>query len=191
MPISAAGSKPLAGRPVGVRAGGDRRGFTSLRRSAEHGFTSLRRSAEHGFTLVELMVVVTIIGLASAVAVFVMPDPRGRVFDEATRFAARVRAAHDSAIVEARPVSVWITGGGYGFDRRLAGGWTPISEKPLRVERWTEGTRATIGDLSGRVRVTFDPTGLVDRPATVALSRGGAEASVTIDADGSVRADAR
>ncbi len=148
------------------------------------------KSAEHGFTLIELMVVVTIIGLASATVVWVMPDPRGRVQDEAVHFAARTRAAHDSAIVEARPVSVWITGGGYGFDRRLAGGWTPIAEKPLRVERWTEGTRAQIGDASGRVRVTFDPTGLVDRPATVTLSRGGATSVVNIDADGSVHADA-
>ena len=45
---------------------------------------------EAGFTLVELMVVVTIIGLASAVAVLVMPDPRGRVLDEATRFALQL-----------------------------------------------------------------------------------------------------
>lgn len=145
---------------------------------------------EDGFTLVELMVVVTIIGLASAVAVLVMPDPRGRVLDEATRFALRTRAAHDSAIVEARPVSVWVTGGGYGFDRRLAGGWTPIAEKPMRVERWNDGTRASIGDTSGRLRVTFDPTGLVDRPAEIRLDRGGVAATVHIDADGSVRADA-
>ena len=162
-------------------------GFTPVRRSAEHGFTPVRRSAEHGFTLVELMVVVTIIGLASAIAVLAMPDPRGRVADEAARFALRVRGAHDSAIVEAKPVSVWVTPGGYGFDRRLAGRWVPIAEKPLRVERWADGTRAAIGDAGGRVRVTFDETGMADRPALVTLSRDGVRANVQIDADGTVR----
>ncbi len=183
MPISAPGNKRL-------RAPGRERGFTPVRRYAEHGFMSSRRDAEHGFTLVELMVVITIIGLASAVALWAMPDPRGRVTDEAARFALRARAAHDAAIVQSRPVSLWITAGGYGFDRRIAGAWSPISDKPLRVERWSDGTIAALGEAGGRVRVTFDPTGLADRAATLTLSRGGAQAFVRIGADGSVRADA-
>ena len=159
---------------------------------AERGFTSLRRSAEHGFTLIELMVVVTIIGLASAVVAFAMPDPQGRVLDEGLRFAARVRAARDIAIVEARPVSLWVTGGGYGFDRRIGGAWTPVADKPLRVERWSDQTRATLPDAAtGRTRVTFDPTGVADRSVDIRLSRRGADALVRIGADGEVRADAQ
>jgi general secretion pathway protein H len=157
---------------------------------AERGFKSLRRSAEHGFTLIELMVVVTIIGLASAVVAFAMPDPQGRVLDEGLRFAARVRAARDIAIVEARPVSLWVTGGGYGFDRRIGGAWTPVADKPLRVERWSDQTRATLPDAAtGRTRVTFDPTGVADRSVDIRLSRRGADALVRIGADGEVRAD--
>ena len=177
MPTSAAGSKD--------------RGFAPVRGFAEHGFTPVRRSAEHGFTLVELMVVVTIIGLASAVALLVMPDPRGRVLDEGLRFAARARAARDVAIVEGRPVSLWVTTGGYGFDRRVAGSWSPVADKPLRVERWSDGTRASVPDATGRARVTFDPTGTADRGLDVGLARGDAHALVTLGANGQVRADAQ
>ena len=46
-------------------------------------------SRNAGFTLIELMIVVTIIGLASAVVVLALPDPRGRLRDEAAQFAAR------------------------------------------------------------------------------------------------------
>jgi general secretion pathway protein H len=149
-----------------------------------------RRKRSGGFTLVELMVVITVIGLVSAVAMWAMPDPRGRVADEAARFALRARAAHDAAIVGARPVSLWVTPAGYGFDERVAGAWSPIAEKPLRVERWQQGTTAQLGDDGTRVRVTFDSTGLADRNATVTLSRNGAQAFVRIGADGSVSADA-
>jgi general secretion pathway protein H len=179
MPISAAGSEP----PTAATG-------AAMKRLAGRGQAPAWRAADDGFTLVELMVVITIIGLASAVAMWVMPDPRGRVQDEAARFAVRTRAAHDEAIVNARPVSVWVSAGGYGFDQRLAGNWSPISEKPLRVERWKEGTRASVPDLAGRARVTFDATGLSDRPLDGRLQRGGAAATVRIAGDGSVEVDA-
>ena len=152
---------------------------------SEGGFTPLGRSAEHGFTLIELMVVVTLIGLASAVAVLAIPDPRGRLLDEAERFAARTRAAQHQAIIAAAPVSVWITPGGYGFDERRGGVWIPVAEKPLRVERWSEGTRA---DRPGRV--TFDATGLADQPLDLRLTRDRAAALVRVEANGGVRVDA-
>src|SRR3546814_5608146 len=59
---------------------------------------------QSGFTLVELMVVVAIIGFVSAAVVLAMPDPRGRVIDDADRFAARVAAARDEAVITARPM---------------------------------------------------------------------------------------
>jgi len=153
--------------------------------------TSAAGSKRNGFTLVELMVVVTIIGLASAVAVLAIPDPRGRVLDEGLRFAARVRAARDVAIVEGRPISVWVTSGGYGFDRRITGAWSPIADKPLRVARWAEGTRAQLADPAGRARAAFDPTGAADRGIDLTLSRDDARVLVRLGADGEVRADAQ
>ena len=82
MPISATGNSPH------LPAGGP-------------GFAFSGRVAEGGFTLIELLVALTILGLMSAVVVLAIPDPRGRLVDEAERFAAR------TVSINARASAFW------------------------------------------------------------------------------------
>ena len=134
------------------------------------------------------MVVIAIIGIASAAVVLAMPDPRGRLIDDADRFAARVREAHDAAILNARTTSVWVAPGGYGFDVHSGSGWQPMPDKGLRVAQWEQGVRPMLAG-SGRTRVIFDPTGLADPPLDLRLERDGRIATIHIGAGGEVRVD--
>lgn len=133
------------------------------------------------------MIVITIFALAAAAVVLVMPDPRGRIRGDAERFAARARAAHDAAIMTARPVSVWVAPGGYGFDERTGGRWVALGEKSMRVAQWGNGIQAVSSSAAGRDRVVFDPTGMADRPLTVELRREGQSVRVSIGVNGTVQ----
>jgi general secretion pathway protein H len=139
------------------------------------GLESLRRSAERGFTLVELMVVIVIIGLAASVVVLAWPEPGGGVRAEAVRFAARVKAARDRAILESRTIAVTIGPGGYEVARRREATWQTEAHYD-----WSEHIRP---GAAGTIR--FDSTGLAE-PATVILRRGERQAVVEIGGDGGV-----
>jgi general secretion pathway protein H len=148
--------------------------------SNSSGFTHSRRSVEDGFTLVELMVVLVIIGLASAAVVLAIPDPRGAVTEEAERFAARALAVRDDAILQGRAMSIRIDGQGNAVERRIRGHWEPAGDRAFRPVTWVEGT----GVVAASGRVTFDSTGTVTDPVTIALSRSGMTARVEIPGDG-------
>jgi general secretion pathway protein H len=146
--------------------------------------TGKTRLDERGFTLVELLIVLVIIGLLSAAVAVAMPDPRGSLTSDAERFAARVRAAQDRAVIDGRAMAVRVTSVGYGFDRRSASDWQKLDRRPFVDQRWEEGVEAIVGG-SGAARIPFDATGLAE-PATVTLSRDGEQVIVTISQDGSI-----
>lgn len=131
------------------------------------------------------MVVLTIIGFISAAVVLAIPDPRGRVVEDADRFAARVAAARDEAIITARPIGVWVSAAGYGFQRREGAGWTALEDKPFVTGNWKGGTRAIVGK-DGKQQIAFDGTGMPTDPLSVTLAREGERISVTVDMAGKV-----
>jgi len=149
----------------------------------ENGLSPAVRSP--GFTLVELMVVLAIIGLLSGAVMLTMADPRGRISSDIDRFAGRVLAARNSAIISGRPTALWVSSTAYGFEQRALGQWEPISEGPLASHDWSGGTRAELGPQS-RLRVTFDSVGRADQPLRFALSRDGQDVTLRMDLDGKV-----
>ena len=90
-------------------------------------------------------------------------------------------------MVGAKPISVWVSEGGYGFDERVDGAWVAMAEKPLRVTQWGKGTHATPSSAGTRDRVLFDSVGSTDRPLDVTLERSGETLVVHIGNDGKVR----
>ena len=143
--------------------------------------------AERGFTLVELMVTLVILGLASAAVLLAIPDPRGSLREEGERLAARLAATRDAAIVGGRDMAVRFDAAGYDFETRRGGGWLPADGRAFEARRWPEGTTVTTEPAT--TRITFDATGLAT-PTVVRLSRDGATARVTVEAAGAVRIDA-
>jgi general secretion pathway protein H len=139
----------------------------------------------NGFTLVELMVVIAVMALLAG-AVVVTGSGRGSgPAADASRFAGRLAAARDEAVVGGRPISAWVAPSGYGFERYQGGAWQAISEKPFEGDDWEGGTAIAMSGRA-RARVRFDSLGLPDGPTSFALSRGGQTIRVRVAANGDV-----
>jgi general secretion pathway protein H len=157
MPISATGSK------------------------AGNGFTLVRRSAERGFTLVELMVVMAIIGLLSAVVVLNLPTRASAPLVEARSLVSILDAARTGAVVNARAIRVRFGGGAPIAEQRRRGAWVALPPKVAGLSRWPADVATSPGEL------VFDPTGTVSGASEISLTRGSGTARVLVDAEGTIR----
>lgn len=101
-------------------------------------------ASQRGLTLVELLVVIVILALASSVVLLTAPPSRPSVRDDAERFAARLQLALDEAIASARPMRVRIDAAGYAFEALGPGGWVAIATAPVLARReFAGGVTAT------------------------------------------------
>ena len=141
----------------------------------------------NGFTLVEMMIVIAVMALLAGVVAMTVGSPGAGPKEAASRFASRMAAARDQAILSGRPISAWVSASGYGFDQLRDGRWEALEQKPFDVADWGPGMQVGLtGPAASRARVRFDSLGVADHPLGLQLARAGERASVRIAANGEV-----
>lgn len=120
-----------------------------------------------GFTLIEVMVVMLIIGVVTALATFAFSDNReDRVEREARRLAAVLELVAEQAVLQSRIIGVRFASDGYLFlSPGAEGEWLPIeNDRQLRPHELPDDIELqfiTQGEIPGGDRAT--------RPHTVFL----------------------
>ena len=132
------------------------RSFKLSRRSAENGFTPWWRSAENGFTLIEMLVVLTVLGLVAMVAAqkigrrpeSVIRNEAEARLDSAVQAARReagrtgsVRTVQPAALIEGASLAAALPSSNAGLillypDGSSNGGVVSVAGKPLTSIDW-------------------------------------------------------
>ena len=154
----------------------------------QHRFLFLPRPRHRtaGFTLVELMVVLAIMALVATSVILTLPGSKTGARTEAGRLSARIAAARDLAVIEGRPVALWLAPSGYGFDRRIDGTWQPVPGRAFQTRNWPDDIRLLAAGDRPTARLVFDRIGTSSTPLTVVLASGDSRETIKVSAVGEV-----
>ncbi|MDD0974705.1 prepilin-type N-terminal cleavage/methylation domain-containing protein [Pseudomonas fontis] len=137
---------------------------------------------QHGFTLIELMVVLVIVGIASAaISLSIRPDPGKALREDAERLAQLLQVAHSEVLADGRPLQWQADSRGYRFIRE---GQTVNDEPLLRPRKWQAAPVSIRRVPEGSVHISAEWLG---EPLTLLLSSGQQQIEVLRDAAGLVQ----
>jgi general secretion pathway protein H len=137
---------------------------------------------EEGFSLIEMLVALAIVALATGMVIFT-GGGRGQLAAETDRFIASLAAARDQALIENRLVTVEVSDDGYQTRVHSRLGLTAPAASPAI---WEQGTSVATTDGRLPALLTFDPVGLTE-PARLTLFRDGAVERIAVEASGEIR----
>lgn len=155
-------------------------------------------------SLVEVLVVVFIIGLASAMVVLTLPErrsPQAQLIDHMRQTLVR---AQDQAVLSGQPVGLFVSEKGYSAAIWQAEGWQAIPGAevafPISVDVETRINDETIRrnvrergaseETAPYPDLVFDPTGLA-QVADIRLRARGERIDIRLDETGEITVEAR
>ena len=144
------------------------------------------RPTERGFTLIEMMVVLLLVGLASSMVMLNLPSGGARLSDEAEYLAARIQYAQQEAVLTNRSVEIVLAANDSSFRVQRRGRWIALVVGPFKSRPWGEGLSVSLPGVAVRRAVRFDSSGATD-PTTIRMTARGRSIDLIINRQGRVQ----